>query len=142
MKRVMKFSLLFDDDVDDDDDICFYMRVLCALFMRYVRLKFCADFSSHKTAKNTHIKNMSQTSSFFFFSLKFAYTTQRERERDARVRERVAQIVPEMQREEREERESKHVAYIDIFLLFEHLFSHFSRVLQKKKRDKRVIIKT
>jgi len=40
MKRVMKFSLLFDDDVDDDDDICFYMRVLCALFMRYVRLKF------------------------------------------------------------------------------------------------------
>jgi len=59
MKRVMKFSLLFDDDVDDDDDICFYMRVLCALFMRYVRLKFYADFSSHKTAKNTNIKKMS-----------------------------------------------------------------------------------
>ena len=134
MKRVMKFSLLFDDDVDDDDDICFYMRVLCALFMRYVRLKFYADFSSHKTAKNTHIKNMSQTSSFFFFSLKFAYTTQRERERDARVRERVAQIVPEMQRERRERRERVNMLLIlTFFFSLSTFFLTFHEFFRKKK---------
>ena len=116
MKRVMKFSLLFDDDVDDDDDICFYMRVLCALFMRYVRLKFCADFSSHKTAKNTHIKNMSKTSSFFFFfSLKFACTTQRERERErcSSQRESCSDCTRDAAREER----VNMFVYIDIFFL-------------------------
>ena len=117
------------------------MRVLCALFMRYVRLKFYADFSSHKTAKNTHIiKNMSNL--FLFLLLSCLYIPPKEREREMLESERVAQIVPEMQREKRERGESKRVVLLTFF--FFSFFSLFKRVLQKKKsfRDARVIIKT
>lgn len=128
MKRVMKFSLLFDDDVvDDDDDICFYACVVCFYFVRYVRLKFYADFSSHKTAKNTHRKHVKNLF-LFLLLLSCLHIPPKEREREMLESERVAQIVPEMQREKRE-RERVNMLFILTF--FFSLFTFSS--LQKKK---------
>jgi hypothetical protein len=90
MKRVMKFSLLFDDD-DDDDDICFYACVVCFYFVRYVRVKFYADFSSLQRDKKYAYKTCQKPLPFSSSSLLFAYTTQRERERE-RERERDGRV--------------------------------------------------